>query len=160
MAFVVPRAGGRWEIRESVHTESGPRARTLVTFRVWTDDVLVRAAEAATRPFDAEAVRAAARRAGVPSVENDADRAARVVISETEAGRPPSPGLRRLLLDELNRLGSPPVLEAGDSTAEWVRVSDQTRGETLRDLLELADRLPARRRGALRFPPLRGAHEG
>ena len=66
MAYVVARPKGRFEIRESVHTAQGPRARSLANFSVLTDDVLVRAARRATRPFDAEVVRAATHRAGAP----------------------------------------------------------------------------------------------
>src|ERR1035441_3245586 len=34
MAYVVPRRDGRFEIRESVQTERGPRCRTLANFAV------------------------------------------------------------------------------------------------------------------------------
>jgi len=63
MAYVVTRPRGRFEIRESVHTPKGPRARSLANFASFTDEVLERARKRASRPFDAEAVRAAARRA-------------------------------------------------------------------------------------------------
>ncbi len=63
MAYVVVRPRGRFEIRESVHTPKGPRARTLANFAQLTDEVLARACGRATRPFDVEAVRAAAERA-------------------------------------------------------------------------------------------------
>ena len=66
MAYVVARPKGRFEIRESVHTPKGPRARSLANFADLTDDVLARAGGRASRPFDAEAVRKSARRAGVP----------------------------------------------------------------------------------------------
>lgn len=157
MAFVVAKANGRFEIRESVHTASGPRARTLATFRVLAPDVLDRAARAATRPFDADEVRVAARRAGAPVAEPEADQAARVLIAEAAAGRFPAPGLVSLLRQHLSRAAPSPVLEAGESAAEWMRASDRERGDALRDLLELTDHLPARRRGPLRFPSLRAA---
>jgi hypothetical protein len=63
MAYVVARPKGRFEIRESVHTPKGPRARSLANFSHLSDVVLVRANERATRPFDRGAVRAAARAA-------------------------------------------------------------------------------------------------
>lgn len=66
MAYVVTRPKGRFEIRESVHTPKGPRARSLANFAHLTDEVLVTAGVRASRPFDAEAVRASARRAGAP----------------------------------------------------------------------------------------------
>jgi hypothetical protein len=64
MAYVVKRSNGRFEVRESVHTPEGPRARSLAGFEVLTDDVLQRAAGRAIRPFDAEAVLASGKRAG------------------------------------------------------------------------------------------------
>jgi hypothetical protein len=66
MAYVVARPRGRFEIRESVHTDKGPRARSLANFAHLSDEVLATARARASRPFDAEAVRASARRAGVP----------------------------------------------------------------------------------------------
>lgn len=67
MAYVVARPGGRFEIRESLHTPEGPRARSLAGFEVLTDAVLAKAAQRAQRPFDARAVLASGRRAGAPS---------------------------------------------------------------------------------------------
>jgi hypothetical protein len=65
MAYVVARNGGRFEIRESLHTPSGPRSRTLAGFfGVLTDETLTAAAARAQRPFDAEAVIRSGRRAG------------------------------------------------------------------------------------------------
>jgi hypothetical protein len=63
MAYVVARPKGRFEIRESVHTPKGPRARSLANFAHLDDEVLDRARRRASRPFDTEAVRAAAGRA-------------------------------------------------------------------------------------------------
>src|SRR6516162_7999350 len=65
MAYVVSRPRGRFEIRESVHTPRGPRARSLANFSRLTDEVLAIARRRASRPFDAEAVRVSAGRAGV-----------------------------------------------------------------------------------------------
>ncbi len=59
MAYVVARPRGRFEIRESVHTPKGPRARSLANFAHLDDEVLDRARRRASRPFDTEAVRAA-----------------------------------------------------------------------------------------------------
>lgn len=63
MAYVVVRPRGRFEIRESVHTPKGPRARSLANFSQLSDEVLARARQRATRPFDVATVRAAAQRA-------------------------------------------------------------------------------------------------
>jgi hypothetical protein len=154
MAYVVERRPGHWEIRESVHTAAGPRARTLATFRMLSDEVLERASAAATRPFDPDEVRAAAWRAGAPVGASAADDAARTLLAEVTAGRLPAPALRRLLVDQLSGAGPMPELASGGSEAEWAGASLEERGRTLRDLLELTDHLPVRRRGALRFPRL------
>jgi hypothetical protein len=66
MAYVAARRNQRFEIRESLHTPTGPRARTLAGFTILTDDVLDRAAKRATRSFDVDAVIASAERAGAP----------------------------------------------------------------------------------------------
>ena len=66
MAYVVARPRGRFEIRESLHTPDGPRARSLAGFDVLTDEVVAKAARRAQRPFDVGAVLASGRRAGAP----------------------------------------------------------------------------------------------
>ena len=64
MAYVVARPKGRFEIRESVHTAKGPRARSLASFSELDDKVLAKARRRASRPFDAGAVRTSAARVG------------------------------------------------------------------------------------------------
>jgi hypothetical protein len=90
MAYVVARRGGRYEIRESLHTANGPRSRTLAGFDVLSDDVLAAAARRAQRPFDAEAVIRSGRRAGarVRVASSDASRARDrfVAVSRSMAG--------------------------------------------------------------------------
>ncbi len=54
MAYVVARPKGRFEIRESVHTHKGPRARSLANFARLSDEVLATARRRASRPFDTE----------------------------------------------------------------------------------------------------------
>ena len=66
MAYVVTRPRGRFEIRESLHTPDGPRARSLAGFDVLTDAVLAKAAGRAQRPFHVGAVVASGHRAGAP----------------------------------------------------------------------------------------------
>jgi hypothetical protein len=68
MAYVVARHNRRFEVRESLHTPNGPRARTLAGFSVLTDEILATAAAKAERPFDVHAVLASGRRAGAPVV--------------------------------------------------------------------------------------------
>ncbi|HUQ40485.1 MAG TPA: hypothetical protein VM030_10050 [Acidimicrobiales bacterium] len=156
MAYVARRPKRRFEIRESVHTATGPRSRTLATFLALDDAILDRAAAIATRPFDRDEVRASARRAGAPVAPTAAENAARRLLAELRAGRPPGAGIRRLLLDEL--AGCDQVaLDAGDSVADWVGATPDDRGTALRDLLALTDRLPRPRRASrLTCPPLAG----
>src|SRR5947209_18173832 len=157
MAFVVRRPGGRFEIRESHATPRGPRAPPLVTFAALTPAVLDRAERAAVGPFDRDKVLASARRVGAPTDASPAEVGARRLAGALATGAELSPGLRRLLVDRLAGGGSLPRLEAGDGVAEWLDASAERRGEALRDLLDLGDRLPVRRRGRLRFPGLRPA---
>ena len=113
--------------------------------------LFLEAESAATKAFDRDHVVAAARQAGAPVEDTAANRAARELVAQLVAGRVPAPGLRRLLIDGLERAGPTRRLEAGD-LALWVGASLADRGRTLRDLLELGDHLPASTRSRLRFP--------
>jgi len=145
MAFVVRRRDVRFEIRESLSTPAGPRARTLASFRVLTADVLAAAAGRARRPFDAAKIRARAAELGMPERSDTAAVTARHLLAQLRAGEQPPPAI----VDELRRSlphtrGAIP--DTLDGALEWVGVDDATRGRTLRDLLGLADHLPQRRR--------------
>jgi hypothetical protein len=130
----------------------------LATFRCLDRKVLEHAGEAATTSLDAAAVVTAAHRAGAPvDVGSHADRAARDLLRAIVAGERPRPALRRLLVDALSAPGPP---DAGDSIAEWLSASPAERGAVLRDLLDVGDRLPAPRRGSLRFPRLVSTTDG
>lgn len=136
MAYVIARKSGGFEIRESLHTPRGPRARTLAGFRVLTDETLAVAAGRAQRPFDAKAVIRSGRRAGA-------------VVSAGEMGRGGSArerflaGSRRMArsLRQSQPIGSP-----------------VDPGTALEELLGFADTVMAaqhpRRFEALQFPPL------
>jgi hypothetical protein len=135
MAYVVARRSGRFEIRESLHTAKGPRARTLAGFSVLTDDVLSAAARRAQRPFDADGVLRSGRRAG-----------ARVQVASSGAER-----VRERFLagskSMAHSLSRPPAnLARGDS------------GAALLELLGFADMVragqPPRPREPLTFPVL------
>jgi len=153
MAYVVRRPGGRWEVRESVSTDRGPRARTLATFRRFTPAVITRAVGAATRPTTPDEILEAAEHAGAVSAAADA--ASQALLAEVAAGRMPSPGLRRLVI---GMLSDPPAHDPpGAEAAEWFGTSDEQRGQALRDLLRFVDAVPARPRPPLRFPSLRTA---
>jgi hypothetical protein len=135
MAYVVARPKGRFEIRESVHTDKGPRARSLATFKELDDEVLAKARRRASRPFDAEAVRASAERAAgtAPTPRHRRPETRRFVESSRRMARslgatPPRAGARR------------------------------DPGDALMDLLDLVAQVsafgPRRTREPLRFPPL------
>jgi hypothetical protein len=105
MAYVVARPKGRFEIRESIHTPAGPRARSLAGFEVLTDEVLAKARRRAQRPFDTEAVLASGRRAGAPTAGSagsesrvsltrfvEASRRMAQTLQRPPANRPTDPG--------------------------------------------------------------------
>jgi hypothetical protein len=136
MAYVVARPKRRFEIRESIHTPTGPRARSLAGFDVLTDEVLAKAARRAQRPFDLEAVLASGRRAGAPSTVG----AAR---GESESSRSRFVEASRRMALALQR---PPVTRSLDP------------GAVLIDLLGFAEAVarsqPARPFEPLEFPAL------
>jgi hypothetical protein len=165
MAFIVQTKLGKFEIRESRSTPKGPRSRTLASFSELSDAVIEKALSRAENPPSARELKAAALRAGAPVDSPPADRAARDLLVKLARGESPAPMLRRLLLDALD--DEPPdsqrdpgsaVSDAARSASEWVGVSAQERGETLRDLLLLTDAVPLRpRQGRIDFPRLRSA---
>ncbi len=157
MAYVVARPGGAWEIRESHTTAAGPRARTLATFRTLTPDVVEHARARSPEPLDAQELRDIALRAGAPVAARSPNQTAGELLAELAAGgSPPRPALRKLLLDAIDPGAGEPVSDSARAAARWVTASPGRRGETLRDLLLLSDRLPARRvPSRARFPRIR-----
>jgi len=159
MTYVVARADGgsnrgpngggakRYEVRESISTPAGPRARTLATFRVLTASVLSEAAAKARRPFDAAKVRARAAALGAPQRSYDAAASASTLLAQLRGGEPLPPALVAELRRALPRRSSS-VPDSLESAIEWIGVDDATRGRALRDLLDLASRIPARPRSA------------
>jgi hypothetical protein len=176
MAYVTARAKDTWEIRESVSTPDGPRSRTLASFRTLSDDVVEHALARATKPLDAEAIHAAARRAGAPIELAAADRAAADLLRELADGHEPHPILRSLLIEALRadppaRLGEQRREAPSSDTAEdlpfessdnarasaaWLTRTPKERGAALHDLLLLADQFPSDRRAGqdIGFPRL------
>jgi hypothetical protein len=135
MAYVVARPKGRFEIRESLHTRDGPRARSLAGFAVLTDAVLAKAAQRAQRPFDMGEVLASGRRAGAP------------LAAITGAGRATDDPTSRFVQASrrmARTLRRPPALRPADP------------GAALIDLLGFADAVtanqPARPFAPLEFP--------
>jgi hypothetical protein len=152
MAFVTARGNGAWEVRESGLTDAGPRSRTLATFTTLTPEIVERACERSSKPLDPADLRRAARRAGAPVAPPPSDRASAELIAELAAGRQPRRPLARLLLGALQADGGRSADNA-QAAAAWITATPQRRGDTLRDLLLLVDRLPrARTRQRERFP--------
>lgn len=150
-------------MRESRSTPKGPRSRTLASFKELTEATIEKVQARATKPPSAEELREAALRAGAPVSGPPVDEAARELLGLIANGSSPDPMLKRLLLDALereDRVNRPTdstatVSDAARAAAAWIDTSPQRRGETLRDLLLLADALPVRLRSAeIDFPRL------
>jgi hypothetical protein len=131
MAYVVARHNGRFEIRESQHTPSGPRARSLAGFRVLTDEVIARASGRARGPFDVAAVLASGRRAGAP-----------VAAGATEASQWFVRASRRMA-SSLRGAPAPGRPDPGRSLIDLLGFADAVRSS-----------LPPRPFEPLAFPPL------
>jgi len=142
MAYVVARSGGTWEIRESRSTSAGPRSRTLATFRMLTPEIVEKACRRSSKALDSDDLRKAALRVGAPIVSGEVDRAGAALLAELAVGRRPRGVLCRLLLDALQPDQPNTTSDNAQAAARWVTATPQQRGETLRDLLLLADRLP------------------
>ena len=135
-------------------TPTGPRSRTLATFRSLTDDAIDRAVNAATTRIDAELIRAAAARIGAPQAEPRAEAAARTLVAEIAAGRMPSEAMRQRLAASLARPAIQSAQRHPSSADDWRGASLRRHAESLQDLLDLTDHLPPRRKPPLRFPRL------
>ncbi len=156
MAYVVPRRNRRFEVRESLHTPRGPRARTLAGFGVLTDEILATAAAKAERPFDVRAVLASARRARAPVMATiDAEGSAgagEVGSAQSTIGtEPKTAGLANRFVESSRRM----ALAFGQ--APTARQANP--GAALIDLLGFADAVtrgqPTRPFEPLAFPVLR-----
>jgi hypothetical protein len=156
MAYVVPRRNRRFEVRESLHTPRGPRARTLAGFGVLTDEILATAAAKAERPFDVHAVIASGRRAGAPvmamiGAAGSAGAGGADSAQSTTGTEPVTGGSANRFVESSRRM----ALSLGQ--APTARQTDP--GTALIDLLGFADAVtrgqPTRRFEPLAFPVLR-----
>ena len=149
MTYVVARPKGRFEIRESVHTAKGPRARSLANFALLTDEVLERARQRATRPFDTEVVREAAQRASAPgNAPRQTELASGSTVTDPRNARPET----RRFVEASRRMAR--SLEGVPEEADR-----RDPGDALIDLLEFVDLVAPTRRSRsepLRYPPLAG----
>jgi hypothetical protein len=158
MAYLRRRSDDRVEIRESVATVAGPRARTLAIFRgALIPDVLERAAARARRPFDREAVRSRAAEIGLAVSDRRGDASARALLAELRRGGAPDPMLVSMLKSALAECPAVEVPEELTDVAEWVGRDAERRGRALRGLLRASDRLvrgrPRRRARARKHFP-------
>lgn len=152
MAYIVARPSGAWDVRETRMSAAGPRSHTLATFRALTPEVVERAVARSSKPLMPNDLRRAALRVGAPIAAPASDRAAGELLTDLAAGRAPRPALRRLLLTALQGKGGD-TSGGAQSAAEWIVATSRQRGEALRDLLLLADRLPPGRAAERpRFP--------
>jgi hypothetical protein len=166
MAYVVATKPGRFEVRESASTDSGPRSRTLASFRELTGEVVEKVQARADKPPTAEELTRLALKAGAPVRGPELDEAAREALRLMASGKHPDPMLRRLLLDAFadedrsDRPADPTagVSDAARAATQWVGVGAEERGNVLRELLDLADALPVRLRPhEIGFPRLKSA---
>jgi len=157
MAFVIVRRDGRFEIRESLATPDGPRARTLATFRELSDTVLDHAEGRATRPFDRRRVETNARAVGAQRDGRETARLAHHLLEDLHSGRSLPPALAAALARQLEG-ATTSLPDSLPAMADWFGATARERGDALRDLLRLTDRLPpGRPRRGRRFPRLGSA---
>lgn len=166
MAYVVATKPGRFEVRESANTSSGPRSRTLASFRELTDEVVEKVQARAEKPVTAQQLTRLALKAGAPVRGPELDEAAREALRLMAGGERPDPMLRRLLLDALAdedrsdrqavAVANGRVSDVARAATHWIGVGVEERAQALRELLELADALPLRLRPPeIGFPHLR-----
>ncbi len=147
-----------YEIRECRSTELGPRQYTLATFKkVLTPEVLEEAAGRAQRPFDPQALIAAARARGIPVTHQRSWASARRLLRELRGGRILEPSLVALLKRALAAMEERPLPPHLAAAADWLAQSEASRGKALRGLLRAASRVahsraPRRERPAEPFP--------
>lgn len=166
MAFVVATKPSRFEVRESLSTPKGPRSRTLASFSEMTSEVVEKVQAKSQKPPTAAELTRLALRAGAPVRGSQLDEAASETLRRIAGGEQPDPKLRRLLIDALSdqdpsnpASGSKSLVsDAARAASQWIGVGVEDRAHALRDLLELADALPIRRRAPeIGFPRLHSA---
>ena len=144
MAYLVTCPGNRTEIRESRSTPRGPRSRQLVRFRgPLTPAILARAAERASRPFDANALMRRARALGIPVESRAPEKEARALLARLRRQDPIDPVMAGLLLSALENVVTEPAPEPLAEVSEWIGASAAERGAALRDLLDAYGRIAA-----------------
>ncbi len=150
----IRQQGEAFEIRECASSDAGPRQRALARFRrILTPEVLDRAAAAARRPFDREALLRRARTRGIPIAESGREFSARSLLDFLRRGGQLDPLVVTLLRDALAPMEARAVPDHLEDVVDWIGQSESARGRALRGLLRTASRV-ARSRASLRPAPV------
>lgn len=150
----IRRQGERYEIRECIATERGPRQFVLARFRgLLTPEVLDEAEAQARRPFSRAEVMARAARLGIPVTRRRRFPEARALLARLRRGARLDPGLTRLLKQALDPLPEEPLPAHLEDAADWIGQPESERGRALRGLLRTADRIVRSRGPLLRVRP-------
>lgn len=135
-------------------TPRGPRSRTLATFRVLSDAVLDHAESRAETRFDRQRLTRRAMERGIPRASDDAATLALRLLAAIERHGPLPEAYAASLRNALTP-GGTPMSDTLGPAGEWIGATPTDRGDALRDLLRMTDRLPVRARGGgRRFPRL------
>jgi hypothetical protein len=150
----IRQQGDAFEIRECESSEAGPRQRALTRFRrILTPEVLDRAAVAARKPFDREALIQRARARGIPVAEARRETGARSLLGFLRRGGQLDPLVVALLREALTSMEARATPSHLADVVDWVGQSESARGRALRGLVRTASRI-ARSRSAVRSAPL------
>jgi hypothetical protein len=146
VAFLTRRGDDRIEIRETRRTDAGPRARSLASFRgALTPEVLDIAESRAAGAFDRQLLLQRASALGIPVTTKRPSRPVRDLLGLLHRGVGFDPTLLAALRDAIDRAGAAGLPVALREVAEWIGSTDRQRGEALRGLLRVSDRIVASR---------------
>jgi hypothetical protein len=149
----IRKQGKRYEIRECLSTDRGPRQRTLVSFQgVLSPEVLDLAEAKASKPLKRDELVARAAAMDIPVGLRRRFPEARALLAQLQRGARLDPGLVGLLKTALEPLPSEPLPSHLEEAAEWIGQSEREHGRALRGLLRAADRV-LQSRGFLRTRP-------
>jgi len=142
MAYLVKRSRDRVEIRESRSTPRGPRSHRLTSFEgALTPAVLARAADRATRPFDARTMVRRAQAMGIPVEARAPETEARALLGRLRREDTIDPVMAGLLMRALDGVATAPVPEHLAEVSEWIGSLPAARGAAIRDLLDTFGRI-------------------
>lgn len=128
-----------------------------MTFRELSATVLAQAEARARTPFDRARVEERALTAGVPQARQETARLAWQLLADLETGHPVPAALAGALAARL-AIQAEAMPDTLAPLSDWFGATLQERGEALRDLLRLTDRIPPRpRRRGKRFPRIASA---